>query len=62
MVNIPKYSVFVINTSLALNKANQDSYVVCENFMDNNCHYFGGFDGHGEYGDYCSHFAADQVS
>lgn len=45
----------------ALGKANQDSYVVCENFGNPNCHLFGVFDGHGEYGDYCSHFAADQV-
>ena len=45
----------------ALGKANQDSYVVCENFSNPNCHLFGVFDGHGEYGDYCSHFAADQV-
>jgi serine/threonine protein phosphatase PrpC len=45
----------------ALGKANQDSYVVCENFGNPNCHMFGVFDGHGEYGDYCSHFAADQV-
>jgi serine/threonine protein phosphatase PrpC len=45
----------------ALGKANQDSYVVCENFSNPNCHLFGVFDGHGEFGDYCSHFAADQV-
>lgn len=45
----------------ALGKANQDSYVVCENFTNPNCHLFGVFDGHGEFGDYCSHFAADQV-
>lgn len=45
----------------ALTKANQDSYLVCENFLGNNSHFFGIFDGHGEFGDFCSHFAADQV-
>lgn len=46
----------------ALSKANQDSYVICENFLgDKNSHLFGIFDGHGEYGDYCSYFAADMV-
>mmetsp|Transcript_10708 Transcript_10708/g.16227 ORF Transcript_10708/g.16227 Transcript_10708/m.16227 type:complete len:1008 (-) Transcript_10708:197-3220(-) len=45
----------------ALSKANQDSYTVCERFGDDNCHLFGVFDGHGEFGDFCSHFAADQV-
>ena len=45
----------------ALGKANQDSYVICENFADPNCHLFGVFDGHGEFGDYCSHYAAEQV-
>lgn len=51
-----------MNLYAALNKANQDSYLVCENFLrDQNCHFMGVFDGHGEYGDYCSHFAADQV-
>ena len=43
----------------ALGKANQDSYIVCENFLDENTHLFGIFDGHGEYGDLCSHFAAN---
>ena len=43
----------------ALGKANQDSYAICENFLgDKNTHLFGIFDGHGEYGDLCSHFAA----
>eukprot|EP00607_Mallomonas_marina_P002135 CAMPEP_0182434428 /NCGR_PEP_ID=MMETSP1167-20130531/69745_1 /TAXON_ID=2988 /ORGANISM="Mallomonas Sp, Strain CCMP3275" /LENGTH=1035 /DNA_ID=CAMNT_0024624297 /DNA_START=148 /DNA_END=3255 /DNA_ORIENTATION=+ len=46
----------------ALNKANQDSYVVCERLLgDPYAHVFGVFDGHGEYGDHCSHFAAAQV-
>lgn len=47
----------------AMGKANQDSYLICENMLqDESCHVFGVFDGHGEYGDYCSHFAADKVS
>lgn len=46
---------------VALSKANQDSYLVCESFLGPNNHFMGVFDGHGEYGDYCSHFAADQV-
>ncbi len=46
----------------ASDKANQDSYVVCERVCESeNCHFFGIFDGHGEYGDYCSYFAADKV-
>ena len=46
-----------------MSKANQDSYLVCEQFLnDPNCHVFGVFDGHGQYGDYCSHYAADNVS
>lgn len=45
----------------ALGKANQDSYVVYEDMMaDKSCHVFGVFDGHGDVGDYCSHFAAEQ--
>ena len=28
---------------------------------DENSHMFGIYDGHGELGDYCSHFAASQV-
>jgi hypothetical protein len=44
-------------------KANQDSYLLCESlFGDKNSNLFGIFDGHGEVGDFCSHFAADQVS
>ena len=47
----------------SLNKANQDSYLICERVLnDNSCNIFGVFDGHGETGDYCSHFAADQFS
>jgi serine/threonine protein phosphatase PrpC len=46
----------------ALGKANQDSYVICESILgDPNSHLFGIFDGHGEYGDLCSHFAANSV-
>jgi serine/threonine protein phosphatase PrpC len=44
-------------------KANQDSYLVCENILGNtSCHLFGVFDGHGEFGDLCSHFSANEVS
>jgi len=44
------------------NKANQDSFLICENVLnDANCHLFGVFDGHGEFGDLCSHYSADQV-
>jgi serine/threonine protein phosphatase PrpC len=44
----------------SLGKANQDSYLICESFLgDPNTHLFGIFDGHGECGDLCSHFAAD---
>jgi hypothetical protein len=43
-------------------KANQDSYMICEKLLnDPDTHLFGIFDGHGTYGDYCSHYAADQV-
>lgn len=46
----------------SLGKANQDSYVICESILgDPNSHLFGIFDGHGEYGDSCSHFAASNV-
>jgi serine/threonine protein phosphatase PrpC len=46
----------------ALGKANQDSYTVCESLMgDKSCNFFGIFDGHGEYGDYCSHYCADNL-
>jgi hypothetical protein len=47
----------------ALDKANQDSYLIGENILDNNtCHVFGIFDGHGEVGDLCAFYAADRVS
>ena len=43
----------------ALNKANQDSYSIQESWYNNeSIHMFGIYDGHGEFGDYCSHFAA----
>lgn len=43
-------------------KANQDSYVVCESLLgDHSCNLFGIFDGHGTYGDLCSHYAADEM-
>lgn len=46
-----------------LEKANQDSYLICESLMnDHSCHVFGIFDGHGEFGDLCSHFSAENVS
>ena len=46
----------------APNKANQDSYCACPNFLDNaDRHFFGVFDGHGEDGDHCSIFAKDRV-
>jgi len=45
----------------ALGKANQDSYVVCESMLgDKSCNLFGIFDGHGEYGDFCSFYTADK--
>ena len=45
----------------AMDKANQDSYMVCENVLgDDKCHAFGVFDGHGEAGDLCSWFAAEK--
>mgnify|MGYP000291858996 CR=1 FL=1 len=44
-----------------MDKANQDSYLACENILgDKRCHAFGVFDGHGEAGDLCSWFAADK--
>ena len=62
MLDFSMFSFLCINLWIsALNKANQDSYLICENFLSENSHFFGVFDGHGEYGDYCSHFAADQV-
>jgi hypothetical protein len=46
----------------AMGKANQDSYVICESLLgDTNSHFFGIFDGHGEYGDSCSYFAANSI-
>jgi serine/threonine protein phosphatase PrpC len=46
----------------ALSKANQDCYLICESLLgDPNSHLFAIFDGHGEYGDSCSHFAANSV-
>ena len=46
----------------AMGKANQDSYAICHNFLgDENTHLFGIFDGHGEYGDLCSHYVANVV-
>jgi hypothetical protein len=46
----------------AMGKANQDSYAICENLLgDSDTHLFGIFDGHGEYGDLCSYFAAQMV-
>ena len=46
----------------AMGKANQDSYAICEEFMgDKNTHFFGIFDGHGDFGDLCSHYAAHMV-
>ena len=45
-----------------LEKANQDSFMVCEKVLgDPNCNIFGVFDGHGQYGDLCSHFTASNV-
>lgn len=46
----------------ALNKANQDSYSIQESWYNNeSIHMFGIYDGHGEFGDYCSHFAAQMT-
>lgn len=54
------YCMFFIT---AMSKPNQDSYLICERFLnDPNCHVFGVFDGHGQFGDQCSHFAVDNVS
>jgi serine/threonine protein phosphatase PrpC len=47
----------------ALNKANQDCFLVCRNFMrDPNRALFSVFDGHGREGDLCAQFARDLVS
>jgi serine/threonine protein phosphatase PrpC len=44
------------------NKANQDSYLICESLLgDHSCNLFGIFDGHGAFGDLCSHYAADET-
>ncbi len=43
----------------ALGKSNQDSYCINEQVGEG--YLFGVFDGHGESGDLCSHFAADKV-
>lgn len=46
----------------ALDKANQDSLCVHTPFgTDPNDHFFGVFDGHGEYGTHCSQFARKQL-
>ncbi|KAG6545348.1 hypothetical protein Mapa_013197 [Marchantia paleacea] len=46
----------------ALDKANQDSYCVHTPFgHDSNDHFFGVFDGHGEFGTHCSQFARKQL-
>ncbi|BBN09518.1 protein MpPP2C_E [Marchantia polymorpha subsp. ruderalis] len=46
----------------ALDKANQDSYCVHTPFgQDANDHFFGVFDGHGEFGTHCSQFARKQL-
>eukprot|EP00736_Rhodelphis_marinus_P000611 Rmarinus@m.26729 len=43
-------------------KKNQDSYCVHTNFDDDpNEHFFGVFDGHGQYGTPCSNFARDYI-
>ena len=44
------------------NKANQDSYLICESLLgDRSCNMFGIFDGHGTYGDLCAYYAADEM-
>lgn len=43
-------------------KPNQDSFLICENFMgDCQTHIFSIFDGHGEMGDLCSYFTAEKL-
>jgi len=43
-------------------KANQDSYLICEKILSSpSCNLFGIFDGHGSEGDKCSFFAADEL-
>lgn len=57
-----RYPNSILRMLSALSKANQDSYVICEDFLnDKNSHMFSIADGHGEFGDYCSYFAADMV-
>jgi len=47
----------------ALTKANQDSYLILEGVLgDPSTFLFGIFDGHGETGDFCSYFAADNFA
>ena len=47
----------------AMGKANQDSYLVSESLLGNSsCNVYGIFDGHGEFGDYCSFFCADNFT
>jgi serine/threonine protein phosphatase PrpC len=46
-----------------MGKANQDSYLVGESILgDKNTNIFGIFDGHGEYGDFCSYFCAESFT
>lgn len=46
----------------APSKANQDSFCVCPRFAgEADDHFFGVFDGHGEFGTPCSQFACDRV-
>ncbi len=47
----------------AMGKANQDSYLVGESILgDKSCNIYGIFDGHGEYGDFCSYFCAESFT
>lgn len=47
----------------AMGKANQDSYLVSESLLGNSsCNVYGIFDGHGEFGDYCSFYCADNFT
>jgi len=46
----------------SLNKANQDAYIVKTQFNEKpNEHFFGVFDGHGQYGDWVSNFVRDNI-
>ncbi len=51
-----------VELSAARKKPNQDSYY-CETHFAGNSQkaFFAVFDGHGQYGDVCSQFAADKV-